>query len=134
MKALLITLLLHLNLWAQGANQVDVPGVKNAPSPKKNKGISTHIYEKENAAKTFSATVKIIREFQGEWEVMFNGQTGFYTVKEESQALLVEAEKKKANVIIKVDEESKQVISAGWGAPSSSGEASPASGGTGPGR
>jgi hypothetical protein len=82
-----------------------------APIAKPKSRINTQIYEKEDAQKTFTATVKMVRESQGVWEVFFNEQKGAFSVEEAHQALLVDAQKSKAPVIVKVDAETNHIVS-----------------------
>lgn len=150
MKTALFLILFPLLAGAQVTTKIEIPGVQltappppstnpaasGAPpsspggspsSPAKKGGLNTNIYEKDSTTRSLTATVKVIREFQGQWEVMFDGVSGFYTVSGDQQAVLVEAEKAKARVIVKVDDDSRRVISAMFG--SGGGHA-----GSGPGR
>ncbi len=150
MKLMLALVLLSLFAGAQVTTQIQIPGVQTTATPPpsdsppapaaggagsgasagsaatKKGGLNTNIYEKDSTSRSFTAKVKVIREFQGQWEVMFEGVTGFYTVSGDHQAILVEAEKTKSRVIVKVDDENRRVISAmlgGGGAGAGAGSA-----------
>ena len=92
---------------------------ENAGLPAKKSTISTQIYEKEKSEKSFTSTVKMVREVQGAWEVIFDKHPGVYTLsdKSDAQSLLVDAQKSHNPVIVRVDEENNRLLSAQWGSP-----------------
>ena len=104
-------------LLTLGATTAFAQGTPSAPAKKTS--ISTQIYEKEKNEKSFSSTVKMVREVQGAWEVLFDKHPGVYTIgdKSDSQSLLVEAQKTKTPVMVRVDEENSRILSVQWGAP-----------------
>lgn len=93
-----------------GASSAGKTGATSA-TPKKGL-INTNIYEKTSRETTFTAQVKIVREIQDSWDVVFEGKPGSYTVNvADHQAMLTEAQKAKAPVTVRVDEETNRVIS-----------------------
>lgn len=100
------------------------PVFAEGPAKSKSK-LNTNIYEQEKTEKTFSASVKMVREASGGWEIMFDGQAGIFNLAENNEAhlsALVESQKSKKAVSVKVNTETNTILSA-RGAP---GAANPA--------
>ncbi len=81
------------------------------PPAQSKSSFNTQVYEKDSSQKSFSATVKFVREMRGSWEVLFEGKAGIYAVEDSQQSLLVESQKSKTPVSVKVDEETMRVVS-----------------------
>jgi hypothetical protein len=79
---------------------------------------NTQVHVQESSESSFVAVVKIVREIQGETQVFFEGKSGFYTLSSNSpsfgsiQSLLVESQKKKFAVSVKVNDDTKTLLSA----------------------
>lgn len=87
-------------------------GTGAPPAKNKKTTVNTQIYEKAKNESTFTATVKIVREIQDTWDVMFDGHPGYYVIDvADQQALLSEAHKSKQNVTVRVDEDTNHVLS-----------------------
>lgn len=94
---------LILALSLQGA-------AETKPQPQKSK-LNTQIYEQSSEETSFSAVVKVVREVQGENDVFFEGQKGFFTIGPgASQELLIKSQSKRIPVKVFVNMSNRQIL------------------------
>ncbi len=109
MKPLFISISLmmgffHFTALAEGTK-------KTAPKSQFN----TQVYEQEQSSKSFSAVVKVLREVQGETQVFFEGQQGFFSLGNDSlQEKLVKSQKEKKAVSVEVDMAARRILKVEW--------------------
>ena len=119
MKAISFSLVCLLGICFSAALAAAEPSKPPAPTnpPPKKSQFNSQIYEKDKTEASFSASVKVVREVQGETQVFFEGVNGFYSLNMSSpsagswQSLLVSSQSKKFHVQVTVDPESRQILS-----------------------
>lgn len=81
------------------------------PAVKSDSKFNTQIYEKDSSVETFSAVVKVVRQIQGETQILFEGKQGFYNLKDENfQYKFVKAFEEKKAIQVKVDSDTKTIL------------------------
>lgn len=96
------------DLQPAAAPQITVP----VPAAKPKSGYNTKVYEAESSEGTFTSTVKMVREVQGSWEVLFDAKSGVFPVDDNLQAVFVECHKDKTPVTVRYNTESNRILSA----------------------
>ena len=105
MKSALV-LMIFLSLQVRAA---ETP--QKAPEKKSKSQFNTQIYEQTSEEGSLSGVVKVVREIQGETEVIFEGQSGFYSVAPGvSGELLLKSQKTKTPVTVKINKTSRQIL------------------------
>ncbi len=100
-------------------------GLKNPKPGAAKSQFNSQIYEKESDEHSFTAPVKVVREVQGDTEVFFEGQSGFFIAKSSIQSLLVNSQKKHIPLSVTVNKLSRQILKLEVSTEDSGGSISP---------
>lgn len=85
-------------------------------APGKKSNLNAQIFEKESSESSFTSQTKVIREVQGETQVFFVDQKGFFVLNDSGpnagswQNLLTQSQTKKFKVSVTVDPDSRQIL------------------------
>ncbi len=115
MKATTLCLSCVLILLVGGSVLAESSGKPSTPPKAKGK-LNAQVFEKEDSTASFTAKPKVIREIQGETQVLFEGQQGFFILNMSSpsagswQNLLNASQTKKFKVNISYDPDSRQIL------------------------
>ncbi|MBX3019483.1 MAG: hypothetical protein KF767_16470 [Bdellovibrionaceae bacterium] len=118
---LLATPLLVLGFFAgaESYRQPTKPAPAQSPSPatkspdKPKSQYNTNVFEKDDENIRFSDTVKLVRELDGNTEVLFMQRGGIYQAPSDQTALarLIESQRGKTSVNVIVNEASQKIMS-----------------------
>lgn len=106
--------LMIIGLMTARVEASDLPSAGGSKTPPKSK-FNTQIYEQESDNKTFTDTVKTVREAAGQTQVFFNSQSGVFYLDTgldsgRAQNSLATSQKKKTPVSVTVDMSSRQIL------------------------
>lgn len=108
----LACLSLSVTSWAESPLPSAKPQAPSANAPKKSI-LNANIYEKPDDKVRFTDTVRLVRELDGNSEVLFVNKKGIFQAPSDGNAMvkLMESQNHKSPVTVVVDEDSQKILS-----------------------